>query len=344
MSKSCKCGCENSKVEPISPHFENMLENCFCSMAKAKEEGMPIVGIMCEFTPREIIMAAGGIPVCLCGGSEEMSASAEKHLPSNLCPLIKSTYGFHSEKENPFLEEAALIVAETTCDGKKKMFELMAETRPMYVLELPQKHGDNDGLAHWQAELGKFKTFLEKRFKTSITKKKLNHAISAMNEERRLRLSLAELMKEDNPPLSGRELLDIKSLMAALPGDIAEYKRLLGSLRSRKPVRRGSVRVLMTGVPMAHGAEQVMELVESQGGTVVALESCSGLKPVLNTVPEKQNDPMKALARHYFENIPCPVITPNTNRFDSLRKLASDFRADCVIELVWHACTTYDVE
>ena len=32
-----------------------------------------------------------------------------------------------------------LVVAETTCDGKKKMFELMAEHKPIFVLELPQK-------------------------------------------------------------------------------------------------------------------------------------------------------------------------------------------------------------
>ncbi len=41
---------------------------------------------------------------------------------------------------------ADLVVAETTCDGKKKMYELLAESRPMYVLELPQKADDPDAL------------------------------------------------------------------------------------------------------------------------------------------------------------------------------------------------------
>jgi len=43
---------------------------------------------------------------------------------------------------------ADLIVAETTCDGKKKMYELMGQTRPVYVLELPQKPADSDAMAH----------------------------------------------------------------------------------------------------------------------------------------------------------------------------------------------------
>ena len=104
------------------------------------------MGILCEYTPRELIMAAGGVPVCLCGGSRETIPAAETQLPANLCPLIKSTFGYHLEKRNPFLEMADLIVGETTCDGKKKMYELMSETRPVYVLELPHKVDDEDAL------------------------------------------------------------------------------------------------------------------------------------------------------------------------------------------------------
>ena len=112
---------------------------------RGESGGRPIVGIMCEYTPRELIMAAGGVPVCLCGGSAKMVEPAERDLPASLCPLIKSTYGYHLQRSNPFLEMADLVVAETTCDGKKKMFELLAETRPLHVLELPQKQDDDDG-------------------------------------------------------------------------------------------------------------------------------------------------------------------------------------------------------
>ena len=119
--------------------FEEMISHCLEYATNARAEGRPIVGILCEYAPRELIFAAGAVPVCLCGGSLEMIGPAENDLPANLCPLIKSTYGYHVEKANPFLEMADLIVAETTCDGKKKMYELMARTREMAILELPQK-------------------------------------------------------------------------------------------------------------------------------------------------------------------------------------------------------------
>jgi benzoyl-CoA reductase/2-hydroxyglutaryl-CoA dehydratase subunit BcrC/BadD/HgdB len=37
-------------------------------------------------------------------------------------------------------------------------------------------------------------------------------------------------------------------------------------------------------------------------------------------------------------------MTPNDRRAASLRLLASEYRPHCVVELIWHACLTYDVE
>ncbi len=151
VENSCGTGIKQEN-SPLS-WFDSMVDHCYDYAEKAQAEGRPIVGIMCEYTPREIIMAANGVPVCLCGGSAEMITPAEEDLPSNLCPLIKSTYGYHKEKANPFLEWSSLIVAETTCDGKKKMYELMAEERDMHVLELPQKPDEQDAFDHWSCRL-----------------------------------------------------------------------------------------------------------------------------------------------------------------------------------------------
>ncbi|HEY3321406.1 MAG TPA: double-cubane-cluster-containing anaerobic reductase [Planctomycetota bacterium] len=324
-----------------------MTANCLSYAQAAKAQGRPVVGILCEFTPRELIMAAGAVPVCLCGGSAEMASAAETCLPSNLCPLIKSTFGYHLQGSNPFLEMASLIVAETTCDGKKKMYELMAQSRPMYVLELPQKPDDPQAFEHWLCELRKLKGELERRFGVSITDQKLREAIRDMNRERALRRQLAELMKVDNPPLTGRQLLELKSTISAIPEDFAQYEKALAQLREllgRVRVGRNAVRVLLTGVPMVHGAERVLDIIEDNGGLAVCSENCTGLKPILEDVKlEGSEDPLRAIAEKYF-HLPCSVMTPNERRLDSLRKLVQEYRPQCIIELIWQACLTYDVE
>jgi benzoyl-CoA reductase/2-hydroxyglutaryl-CoA dehydratase subunit BcrC/BadD/HgdB len=344
-AKSCQSTPAGGKEACPITRFSHMIENCYQYATAAKAAGRPVVGILCEFTPRELIMAAGAVPVCLCGGSVEMIAPAEQDLPANLCPLIKSTYGFHVEKANPFLEMADLIVAETTCDGKKKMYELMAESRPMHVLELPQKPDEADAFDHWLEELKRLKAAMERRFRVKITDARLRKAIAEMNRERALRRAVAELMKADPPPMTGRELLDLKSSIPCIPEDLAAYEAVLRMMPGRTPVADAAsrIRVLVTGVPMVHGAERVLEIIEKAGGLVVAMENCTGLKPILEDVDEKAADPLRAIAEKYF-HLPCSVMTPNDRRLESLRKLAGEYRADCIIDLVWQACLTYDVE
>jgi len=104
------------------------------------------------------------------------------------------------------------------------------------------------------------------------------------------------------------------------------------------------VSVLLTGVPVVYGAERVIDIVEDHGGLVVCQENCTGLKPILEDVDlVSEPDPIRAIAQKYY-HLPCSVMTPNRRRFQSLRALAAKFRPQCVIELVWQACLTYDVE
>ena len=333
-----------------------MIDRCYDYAEAAKGKGRPIVGIMCEFTPREIILAAGGVPVCLCGGSAATIPAAEQHLPANLCPLIKSTFGYHITGKNPFLNWADLVVAETTCDGKKKMFELLGASKPMYVLELPQKAEDPDAFEHWVLEVRKLRQHLAARFAVDITDAALVQAIQLMNRERRLRRQLADLMVADPPPLTGRQLLNFNSTISGIEADLQQYERALDRYgptdvspqvthhAPRSTLHAPPVRVLLTGVPLVHGAERVLELIEGAGAVVVCMENCTGLKPILEDVDlGSEPDPIRAIAKKYY-HLPCSVMTPNRRRFESLRTLAAKFRPQCVIELVWQACLTYDVE
>ncbi len=335
---------ESSQVEPIA-WFQDMVPHALDYATREKNKGRKIVGIMCEYTPREIIMAADAIPVCLCGGSVEMIPPAEEYLPSNLCPLIKSTFGYSVQRSNPFLEIADLLVAETTCDGKKKMYEILGERHPLVVLELPQKPDDPDAFRHWMQEIEKLKSQLEARFGVQILDDGLRKSIRMMNAERELKRKLAALMKEDNPPLTGRELLDMKSLIACIPSDLAQLEKALEILpgRALDPPADSRVRVLLTGVPLPHGAEKLMDIIETHGGLVVCQENCTGLKPILEEVREDTPNPLDALAEKYF-HIPCSVMTANEKRLDTLNSLIHEYRPQCVIELVWHACITYDIE
>ena len=348
MTDSCNKKNLRSQISDLKSNngpmawFADMIQHCHQYAMEAKGQGRSIVGILCEYTPRELIMAAGGVPVCLCGGSAEMIGPAEEHLPANLCPLIKSTYGYGVKQANPFLEMADLVVAETTCDGKKKMYELLARTRPVYVLELPQKPTDSDAFEHWVRELRKLRAELERRLGVQITDEQIRRAIRAMNRERRLRRQLADLMRSEAPPLTGRQLLDLKSIISGIEADLEQYAGAI-DLLGKAPSANGRVRALLTGVPTVHGAERVLDIIEASGGLVVCMDNCTGLKPIWDDVDESAEDPILALAEKYFQ-IPCSVMTPNDRRLDLIREMIKTYRPQCIIDLIWQACLTYDVE
>lgn len=55
-----------------------------------------------------------------------------------------------------------MLLSETTCDGKKKMYELMGKIKPIHIMNLPQTAEDNGSLEIWENKIVKFKNFLEK--------------------------------------------------------------------------------------------------------------------------------------------------------------------------------------
>jgi benzoyl-CoA reductase/2-hydroxyglutaryl-CoA dehydratase subunit BcrC/BadD/HgdB len=160
-----------------------------------------------------------------------------------------------------------------------------------------------------------------------------------MNRERRLRRELARLAGRG---LTGREVLDAKSLISGRPEDLEAYELIIDQARSLGLPAGPRPAVLLTGVPAPHGAEKVLDIIEAAGATVIAQETCTGLKPLLEDVAEA-GDPLEAIARKYF-HLPCSCMTPNARRFETIDRLIEEFRPGGVIDLVWHACLTYDVE
>ena len=134
----------------------------------AKAAGKKVVGTFCVFVPEEIVLAAGAVQVGLCAGAEIGKETAEKVLPRNTCALIKSFVGFKLSRLCPYIESCDLVVGETTCDGKKKAYEIFSDYAPVYVMEIPQMKQACDREL-WKAEILRFKDKIEEVTGKTIT-------------------------------------------------------------------------------------------------------------------------------------------------------------------------------
>jgi benzoyl-CoA reductase/2-hydroxyglutaryl-CoA dehydratase subunit BcrC/BadD/HgdB len=319
-------------------------------LQQQRDKGKNIVGIYCGYAPLEVIRAMGAAPSVLCAFANKTIEAAETVLPANLCPLIKSSYGFIKTDTCPFFAISEAVIAETTCDGKKKMFELIADIKPMHVMDLPQLPDQQEALENWTAMIKKLKGFLETTFNRKIEDAEVEKEIRATNEKNRLMNKIFEYAALTPTPVSWLEFYDLTYL-----GQAATTEDMLPILKAcvtklEKRVAEGvyhgeknSPRVLVTGCPVGGDATKVFKIIEEAGGVIVVLDSCTGMKPYASLIEENATDPYRALSRRYLE-LPCSCMTPNSRRLAELDRMIGTFKPDVVVDIVLHACHSYNIE
>ena len=319
------------------------------AVQEAKNGGKKVVGQYCLYSPSEIAVAAGAIPVSLCGTRNDSIPAAEEILPRTLCPLIKSSFGFALQESCPYLVASDVVVADTTCDGKKKMYELLAEYKPVFLLQLPQVQ-NADALAGWRRQCELLIAFLEKKFQVSITEEKLRDAIKLMNRERMALKALLDLAKRKPSPVTGMEMLEIAFKTSFFPDKekgIAMMRDLAEEIGKKADAGEScfsadAPRIFLTGVPTGMGSHKVIRLIEECGGSVVCLDNCTGYKKT-RVMPAENGDPLTEIAGRYLD-IPCAVMSPNPGRYAAIKELTAEFSANAVVDLTWQGCQTYAVE
>ena len=193
----------------------------------AKAQGRKVIGTFCVFVPEELTLAADAIQVGLCAGAEIGKEAAEKILPRNTCALIKSFVGFKIARLCPYIESCDLVVGETTCDGKKKAYEIFADYAPVYVMEIPQmKQACDRDL--WKAEILRFKAEIERVTGNTITAAKLKEAIKLVNARRAVLQRLNRLRAVAPAPISGRDALLINQI--SFYDDPVRFTQKIGEL------------------------------------------------------------------------------------------------------------------
>lgn len=339
-----------NKLPDFINEFSEARRNAFIKIKELKDEGKKIVGVYCGFAPWEVIAASDAVAAWLCGMDEEPIEYAEKDLPRNLCPLIKSSYGYAISEKCPFYYFSDMLLGETTCDGKKKMYELLKKKKPMHVMQLPQTPYGKASYDYYRASIVELKETLENQFNVEITEEKLKEKISLKNRERQALRNYYGLSKLCPPPMTGydlRKVIQGTLYIADKEKEINDIYSIIDETMKNynngiRPVSPSSKRILVTGCPLGDSTEKVITAIESNGGVVVCYENCSGAKDESLLVDETKN-PIDALTERYLRTA-CACMSPNDNRLEYLSYLVDEYKVDGVVDVVLQACHTYNVE
>lgn len=321
-------------------------------LIKAQEEGKKVFGTFCVYVPDELIFAANAIATGLCGGSQFWVPGGEKVLPTNTCPLIKASVGARLDRTCPFFRIADMYIGETTCDGKKKAWEILGEDVPVHVMDLPQMKREKD-IKAWAEEIKELKKVIEEFTGNKVTAESLSESIKLINNKRKALSRLYECRKADKVPISGRDALVISQI--AFYDDPARFtqmtNKLCDELEQRikdgvSVVKEGTKRILLTGTPLAVPNWKLHNIIETSGAVVVCEEMCTGTRYFENLVDETKttiDEQIDALANRYM-GINCACFTPNIGRIDDIIRLAKEYKVDGVIDVNLKFCSLYDVE
>lgn len=317
-----------------------------------RKAGNKVVGTFCLYVPEELIRAHGAIGIGLCAGAEFAYDEVERIMPRNTCALIKSFMGFKLGRVCPYIQEADLVIGETTCDGKKKAYELLGEMHNVYVMELPQMKRERDK-AFWRAEVRGLVAELEKLTGNTMTIESLKAAIAEVNGKRRALQRVAAARAADPVPISGKDAL--LATQIAFYDDVPRFTQMVSALADELEGRvaagegaapKGAKRILVTGTPMAIPNWKVHDVVEKAGGVIVGEEMCTGSRyydKLVSETGETIDELIDALADKYLD-INCACFTPNDARTDDVLRMADELNADGILHYSLQFCGPYQIE
>jgi len=306
-----------------------------------KNQGKPVLGYSCSYTPEEIIFAGGCLPVRILG-SLEPSKLADVYLPVNVCSFAKSCLNQVLKDEHSLLDG---YVVANSCDNQNKIYDVWrycTSIKKTHFINTPHSTTEN-ALEFFIEELEMFKEWLRKNFDSQFSDEKLVAAIKLYNENRRLLKQVYELRKQNLPPILGSEVLEVVLSSMMIPK--SEHNKILHELLSEikkreNPIKEGA-RLLVSGSIMDDS--KLLKLIESVGGCIVADDLCSGSRYFWNLVNEGV-DPTRAIAERYLRKIPCPFLLSYEERFKHVRDMVKAFDVEGVLIFSIKSCDVYSFD
>jgi len=332
---------EKQEFQEMLESLKNLIstDNKFIKEWKRKKKS--VLGYACSYTPEEIMYAGEILPIRILG-SLEPSKLADIYLPVNVCSFAKSCLNKALKEELEFMDG---YVVSNSCDNQNKIYDLWRHCTTIqktYFINTP--HSTTETALHFFCEeLERFREWLTKSFEVEITEENLKKTINIFNENRRLLRQVYELRRQKPPLVSGSEALEIVLSSMMIPKDEHNLllRRLLDEIEERSIPFEKSARLLVSGSVI--GNPELLRLIESVGGCIVADDLCTGSRYFWNLI-EEDGEPMKAIAERYLRKIPCPFMYSSEERFRHVREMVKLFDVEGILIFSLKSCDVHSFD
>ncbi len=312
-------------------------------LTKCHGSGKKTAVYFCSHVPQEILLAAG-MNVVKLPYTHGLPDMATEILPRNVCPMVKNCCDIC---ESELCENVDLIIGETSCDGKKKLYELISPQDKLYFYQVGQGEDRDYVKPLIYSECKYLVRELKRRFDVDISDEEIRNAAKLVNAERESILELMAIQKQNPPSAWGLNIfkaLEANRLIADIEARTEANRTAREKLLSKtSPVPKQAMRILVTGCPLGGVYQKILSSVEENGGVVVCFENCEVMKSAVRTCDTSSEDVYQALSDCY-QNTACALMSPNKLRFDLIDRLVKEYDVDGVLDVTLQTCHPYTVE
>jgi len=298
-------------VNPDLTHLVERVTNLYEDLAfqtvrdwKAEDTGRHAIGYMPIYVPRELIHAAGMLPVGILGAGDRLEIiRGDAYFQSYICHIPRSTIELALTQR---LEALDGMLFPSICDVIRNlsgMWQMLFPERYVRYVDLPQNFNPAVGGAFWRQELDTLRADLGRIAGREITDRELHHSVTVYNENRRALRQLYEARSQRPWLFPTSEVYLVLRAGTVLP--VEEHTEIVRRYLELAPLENDRLeqdmsRVVLVGMFCEQPPLGLLITLERAGCWVVDDDLLLGLRWMGGDVPE-EGDPLENLVIAYLE-------------------------------------------
>jgi benzoyl-CoA reductase subunit C len=239
---------------------------------KAAKSGRKVVGYMPIYVPREIIHAAGMLPLGIVGGGDQLEViHGDAYYQSYICRIPRSTIELGVSGRLDFVDG---MLFPSICDVIRNlsgMWKMMFPGVYSRYFDVPQNYRDDIGGNYYVSELEELRHDLGQLRGSPVTDDELRNSIALYNENRRLVRELYDFRAEKPWQAPAAEVYLIIRAGMVLPVEehTAMLRDYLAAARAEERPIRDNCRIVLTSAFCEQPPLNLIKSLELSGCYVV---------------------------------------------------------------------------
>ncbi|MCP5088696.1 MAG: benzoyl-CoA reductase subunit C [Rhodobacteraceae bacterium] len=271
---------------------------------KEAEPGRKVIGYLPVYVPRELIHAAGMLPLGIMGGGDNLEViHGDAYYQSYICRIPRSTIELGVSGRVDFVDG---MLFPSICDVIRNlsgMWKMLFPDVYSKYFDVPQTYKDEIGGVFYTGEMRELLSDLEKMAGRKITDDDIRHSIKVYNENRRLVNELYTFRSEKpwQAPASEAYLV----IRAGLVLPVEEHSKLLrqyidAAMAEERPIKDNS-KVVVTGMFCEQPPLNLIKSLELSGCYVVDDDFMLVSRWLIGDVPT-DGDPVHNLSQAFLHH------------------------------------------